>query len=48
LGGGRSTGTFLDQGHDPVTLIRLKRTELILDIDTCLAANGEQILTLHF
>jgi len=48
LCGGRDTGSFLNQGHDLVTLVRLQGAQLILHINACLAANGEQILTLHF
>jgi hypothetical protein len=44
---GRCRGTFLNQGDDAVALVRLERTELILDIDSSLAAQREQILALH-
>jgi len=48
LRGGRSSGTFLNHRHDLVALIRFERAELIFHIDTCLAAQNEQILAFHF
>jgi hypothetical protein len=45
--GGRGRCPFLDQADNLVPLVRLERAELILDIDSGLATQGEQVLALH-